>query len=90
MGDDWFHFGAFRQTNFDYFGLQTTAREEGHPLTRQGYDDYENFRRAGSAGDFAQAAGLEQLPFWRKIDSTHLTTSFGKHRRSTRSSPSNH
>ena len=32
-----------------------------------GYDDYENFRRAGSAGDFAQAAGLDQLPCWRKI-----------------------
>ena len=26
MGDDWFHFGAFRQTNFDYFTQQTTAR----------------------------------------------------------------
>ena len=33
---------------------------------RQGYDDYENFRRAGSAGDFARAAGLDQLPWWRK------------------------
>ena len=31
-----------------------------------GYDDYENFRRAGSAGDFAKAAGLDQLPWWRK------------------------
>ena len=25
MGDDWFHFGAFRQTNFDYFTDQTTV-----------------------------------------------------------------
>jgi putative CocE/NonD family hydrolase len=67
MGDDWFHFGAFRQTNFDYFALQTEARGVGSPIPRQGYDDYENFRRAGSAGDFARANGLEQLPFWRKI-----------------------
>jgi len=67
MGDDWFHFGAFRQTNFDYFALQTEARAAGSPIPRDGYDDYENFRRAGSAGDFARAHGLEQLPFWRKI-----------------------
>jgi predicted acyl esterase len=50
MGDDWFHYGAFRQPNFDYFVGQTTARGSGGDITRQGYDDYENFRRAGSAG----------------------------------------
>ena len=26
MGDDWFHYGAFRQINFDYFTGQTTAK----------------------------------------------------------------
>ncbi|HSL22962.1 MAG TPA: CocE/NonD family hydrolase [Vicinamibacterales bacterium] len=67
MGDDWFHFGAFRQTNFDYFTFQTTSRGAGDPIVRQDYDDYTNFLRAGSAGDFAKAAGLEQLPFWRKV-----------------------
>jgi putative CocE/NonD family hydrolase len=67
MGDDWFHFGAFRQTNFDYFAGQTTAKGSGASIARQGYDDYENFRRAGSAGDFARAAGLDQLPVWRKV-----------------------
>ncbi|MEO8679767.1 MAG: CocE/NonD family hydrolase [Vicinamibacterales bacterium] len=66
MGDDWFHYGAFRQTNFDYFTGQTTARGGGSDIVRQGYDDYENFRRAGSAGDFAKAAGLDQLPWYRK------------------------
>jgi uncharacterized protein len=66
MGDDWFHFGAFRQTNFDYFTGQTIRRGDGHTVPRTGYDDYENFLRAGSAGDFAHAAGLEQLPWWRK------------------------
>lgn len=67
MGDDWFHFGAFRQTNFDYFAGQTTARGAGQQIVRQGYEDYDNFLRAGSAGDFAKAAGLEQLPWWRKV-----------------------
>ncbi len=66
MGDDWFHFGAFRQTNFDYFTDQTTMRGEGHEIPREAYDDYTNFLRAGSAGDFAKAAGLDQLPWWRK------------------------
>jgi hypothetical protein len=67
MGDDWFHFGAFRQTNFDYFTQQTAARGEGHPVVRQGYEDYDNFLRAGSGGDFAKAGGLDQLSWWHKI-----------------------
>jgi hypothetical protein len=67
MGDDWFHFGAYRQTNFDYMNYQTTAKGEGRRITREGYDDYDNFLRAGSAGDFAKAAGLDQLPWWRKL-----------------------
>ncbi len=67
MGDDWFHFGAFRQVNLDYFTEQTEVKGEGHSIVRQGYDDYENFLRAGSAGNFAKAAGLDQLPWWRKM-----------------------
>ena len=67
MGDDWFHYGAFRQTNFDYISGQTTARGDGKKIVRAGFDDYDNFLRAGSAGDFARAAGLDQLGFWRKI-----------------------
>ena len=43
------------------------ARRRAATSRAQGYDDYENFRRAGSAGDFAKAAGLDQLPCWRKI-----------------------
>ena len=66
-GDDWFHNGAFRQTNFDYLMDQTTERGEGKPVPRTGRDDYDNFRRAGSAGDFARANGLEQLGFWHKL-----------------------
>jgi uncharacterized protein len=67
MGDDWFHFGAFRQVNLDYFTQQTSVQGTGPAIARRGYDDYENFRRAGSAGDFARAVELDQLPWWRKI-----------------------
>lgn len=66
MGDDWFHYGAYRQVNFDYFTGQTTARGAGQELLREGAEDYDNLLRAGSAGDFAKAAGFEQLPWWHK------------------------
>ena len=65
MGDDWFHYGAFRQPNIDYVLGQTTNRGEGVHVAREGRDDYTNFLRAGSADAFAQAEGMEQLPFWR-------------------------
>jgi hypothetical protein len=67
MGDDWFHYGAFRLVNLDYFTGQTTVKGTGDDIVRQGYDDYENLRRAGSTGNFGTANGLEQLPFWRKV-----------------------
>ncbi|HEX5264087.1 MAG TPA: CocE/NonD family hydrolase, partial [Phenylobacterium sp.] len=67
MGDDWFHYGAFRQTNLDYFTEQMSDRGEGKAIPREGLDDYANFLRAGSAGDYARAAGLDQIPYYRKV-----------------------
>jgi putative CocE/NonD family hydrolase len=67
MGDDWYHYGAFREINLDYFSDQTGEQGEGKDVPRGGYDDYETFRRAGSAGDYARAAGFEQLPWWRRF-----------------------
>jgi putative CocE/NonD family hydrolase len=63
MGDDWFHYGAFRQSNFDYTNSQTTKKDAGEPVGRDAYDDYEAFRRAGSAGDYAEIHGLDHLPW---------------------------
>jgi putative CocE/NonD family hydrolase len=67
MGDDWFQYGAFRQSNFDYFTGQTSEKGDGKPVQRGAYDDYDTFRRAGSAGDFAKAHGLDVLPFWQRV-----------------------
>ena len=68
MGDDWFHYGAFRQTELRLLHRPDHRRAARATIVaREGYDDYENFRRAGSAGDFAKAAGLDQLPWWRKV-----------------------
>ena len=67
MGDDWFHYGAFRQTNFDYTAVQTEKKDGGPAPVRDAYDDYDVFRRAGSAGAFARTHGLDQLPWAVKM-----------------------
>jgi putative CocE/NonD family hydrolase len=66
--DDWFHYGAFRLQGVDYFTGQMTARGEGSStIPRESFDDYDNFLRAGSAGDYGHKWGLDQIPYWRKI-----------------------
>jgi len=66
-GDDWFHNGAFRQTNFDYMYGQTTRRGEGLKIPRGVHDDYQLFLGLGSAGAFAQHFGIDRLPFFQKL-----------------------
>src|ERR1700722_1477669 len=67
MGDDWFHYGAFRQTNFDYTSQQTMEKVLGKSVRRDASDDYEGLRRAGSAGAYARLHGLDQLPWDEKM-----------------------
>ncbi|QIO88435.1 glutaryl-7-ACA acylase [Stenotrophomonas rhizophila] len=67
MGDDWLNYGAFRQVNFGYFTGQLAKRGKGPTIPSVGYDDYTTFLRAGSAGDYATANGLDQLPWWHKL-----------------------
>ncbi|MEJ0038002.1 MAG: CocE/NonD family hydrolase [Gammaproteobacteria bacterium] len=66
-GDDWFHNGAFRQTSFDYFYSQTTARGDGRHIARGMYDDFADFLSAGSAADYARKYGIDRLPYFRKV-----------------------
>jgi uncharacterized protein len=68
MGDDWFHYGAFRQTNLDYFVGQTSARGEGAHISHGGRDDYSNYLAHGSTGDFARWMGEDQLPYWKTVE----------------------
>ncbi len=67
MGDDWFHYGAFRNPNMDYIAEQTEQKGEGHGVPRPAYDDYDTFLNAGSPGAYAKANGFEQLGYWRKL-----------------------
>jgi uncharacterized protein len=66
-GDDWFHNGAFRQQMMSYFYEQQATRKNAIKWWTSHFDDYDMFMEAGSAGALAQARGLEQLGFWRKI-----------------------
>lgn len=67
MGDDWFHYGAFRENNLDYFRQQTSHRGAGTEIPRVAYDNFTNFLHFGSAGNYARYGGLDQLPFWKLI-----------------------
>ncbi len=69
MGDDWFHFGAFRQVNMDYFTEQTTCRGEGQSDScAEGVRRLRQFSaRAAPRAISRKAAGLDQLPWWRKM-----------------------
>jgi uncharacterized protein len=67
-GDDWFHNGAFRQAYaLDYAYWQTATRASTESLWRSGFDDYQTFLNAGSAGSVGHLAGADQLPFWRRL-----------------------
>ena len=67
MGDDWFHYGAFRLANIAWLGAQTGYKGAGKAPPTGGYDDYDNFREIGSAGDWARKSGYDQLPFWTRM-----------------------
>jgi putative CocE/NonD family hydrolase len=67
MGDDWFHYGAFRQVNLDYFTGQSSLRGDGKIVPRPGDDDYQTFLDAGTAGNWAELNGLKQLPWWNRL-----------------------
>ena len=66
-GDDDFHGGAARIIGYDYYYTQDAAKGSAGDLWRTTYDDYDEFLRAGSAGDFAASRGLDQLPFIKRL-----------------------
>src|ERR1700743_2490880 len=68
VGDDWFHYGAFRERMLDYFVSQTAVRGAGPRVAHQHRDDYANFLEAGSAGNFARSLGEDQLPYWHTVE----------------------
>jgi uncharacterized protein len=77
IGDDAFHNGAFRNSEFNYFVEQSTAKAEGGVVPAVGAgDDYSRFLEAGSSGDYARKWGIEQYPFVQKVMSNPAYTEF--------------
>ena len=67
MGDDWFHYGAFRQQNMPYVYEQEATRDNSAKWFTSHFDDYDMYMQAGSAGELGKRRGLEQVGFWNKI-----------------------
>jgi putative CocE/NonD family hydrolase len=67
MGDDWFHYGAFREQNIPYIYEQEASRDNKFKWWSNYRDDYDLYMNAGSAGAVARRHGMQQLGFWRKI-----------------------
>jgi putative CocE/NonD family hydrolase len=68
MGDDWFHYGAFRNPSLDYITGQTSKRGEGDPVPRETTDDFTGFLRAGSTGAYAMGHGVQPYPFMQRLE----------------------
>ncbi|HET9388506.1 MAG TPA: CocE/NonD family hydrolase [Steroidobacteraceae bacterium] len=66
-GDDWFHNGAFRQQNLPYIYEQTGTRSNDELWQSGSFDDYDQYMKAGSAGELARQHGMEQIGFWNKL-----------------------
>jgi putative CocE/NonD family hydrolase len=67
MGDDWFHYGAFRQQNIGYIYDQEATRSNDTTWWTDHFDDYDVYMEAGSAGELGRRHGVEQVGFWRKV-----------------------
>ena len=67
MGDDWFHYGAFRQQMLPFILDQQATRDGKARWWSTHFDDYDAYIKYGSAGAVARSRGLEQLGFWRKL-----------------------
>ncbi len=67
MGDDWFHYGAFRQLGAQYIYEQEADRKNEVKWWNSHFDDYDTFLSVGSAGELGRSRGMEQLGFWKKL-----------------------
>ncbi|WP_235872724.1 CocE/NonD family hydrolase [Pseudoxanthomonas winnipegensis] len=66
-GDDWFHNGAFRQTNLPYIYEQEATRGNTIHWIQTDADDYDFYLKGGAAGLIGKRRGMDQLGFFRKL-----------------------
>src|SRR5712691_3117398 len=67
IGDDWFHYGAFRQLNVSWIYNQVATRKSEAQWWTSHHDIYDMFMQASNAGELGRRRGLDQLGFWKKL-----------------------
>jgi putative CocE/NonD family hydrolase len=67
IGDDWFHYGAFRQLNISWIYRQVATRKSEQQWWTSHHDDYDMFMQAVSAGELGRLRGMDQIGFWKKL-----------------------
>ncbi|MFO0968149.1 MAG: CocE/NonD family hydrolase [Gemmataceae bacterium] len=67
MGDDWFHYGAFRQLNVSWIYNQVATRKGDEKWWRSHYDEYDMWMQAISAGELGKRRGMDKIGFWNKL-----------------------
>src|SRR6266567_6870825 len=58
MGDDWFHYGAFRQQNLPYIYEQEATRKNDAKWWSDHFDDYDLYMDSGSVGELGHRARI--------------------------------
>jgi putative CocE/NonD family hydrolase len=77
MGDDWFHYGAFRINSLGFpLQLGFNKGRGGGGFALGGGDDYTTFLEAGSVGDFVNKVGAGHVPGIRKFLENPAYTEF--------------
>src|SRR5260370_22600766 len=67
MGDDWFHFGAFRQQNMQYIYEQVASRDNIIKWWSSYHDDYDLFLQAGFARGLGRRPCKQQIRLLKRI-----------------------
>ncbi len=67
IGDDWFHYGAFRLVSLPYIYSQESTRGSDFGWWPRFSDEYVEGLEAVSTAALGRSRGLEQVGFWRKI-----------------------
>ncbi len=77
MGDDWFHYGAFRINSIGFpLQLGFNKGRGGGGFALGGGDDYTTYLEAGSVGDFVNRMGAGHVPGIRKFLENPAYTEF--------------
>jgi putative CocE/NonD family hydrolase len=85
MGDDWFHYGAFRQVNIDYFAEQTTGARQRREVRARSIRRLHQLPHARFGRRFRALLRRRQLPFWLKTEEHPAYDAFWQGWRWTRS-----